>query len=149
MGLEQNKLIMPSFIKSQFSCCPVIWMFCSRASMSKLSNIHEKCLRLITNYCDSNFNGLLESSHEFKIHKTYINYIMIEVYKYLLGLSPELMTDIFKSLQHLQYFVYLALKIYGQCVLKQMQQRFVLVCNGKKYPQQQKTLHHQKFSKQK
>ena len=118
MGLEQNKLIMLSFIKSQFSCCPVIWMFCSRASMSKLSNIHEKCLRLITNNYDSNFNGLLESSHEFKIHKTYINYLMIEVYKYLLGLSPELMTDIFKSLQHLQYFVYLALKIYGQCVLK-------------------------------
>ena len=107
IGLEQNKLIMPSFIKSQFSCCPVIWMFCSRASMSKLSNIHEKCLRLITNNYDSNFNGLLESSHEFKIHKTYINYLMIEVYKYLLGLSPELMTDIFKSLQHLQYFVYL------------------------------------------
>ena len=86
--------------------------------MSKLKNIHEKCLRLITNNYDSHFNGLLESSHEFKIHKTCINYLMIEVYKYLLGLSPELMTDIFKSLQYLQYFVYLALKIYGQCVLK-------------------------------
>ena len=93
-------------------------MFYSRASMSKLNNIHEKCLRLITNNNDSNFNGLLESSHEFKIHKTYINYLMIEVYKYLLELSPELMTDIFKFLQYLQYLVYLVLKIYGQCVLK-------------------------------
>ena len=49
MGFEQNKLIMSSFIKSQFSYCPLIWMFCSRTSMNKLNNIHEKCLRLVTN----------------------------------------------------------------------------------------------------
>ena len=33
--------------------------------------------------------------NEFWIHKTYINYLMIEVYRHLHGLSPELMTDIF------------------------------------------------------
>ena len=70
-------------------------MFCSRTSMNKLNNIHKKRLRLATNKCDSNFNGLLESSHELSIHKTWINYLMIEVYNYLHGLSPELKTDIF------------------------------------------------------
>ena len=69
-------------------------MFCSRTSMNKLNNIHEKCLRLVTNDYDSNFSELLESSHELSIHKTCINYLMIEVYQYLLELSPELMTDI-------------------------------------------------------
>ena len=43
----------------------------------------------------SSFNELLESSHELSIHKIYISYLKIEVYKYLHGLSPELMTDIF------------------------------------------------------
>ena len=86
---------MSSFIKSQFSYCKVIWMFCSRTSMNKLNNIHEKCLRLVTNDYDSNFNELLESSHELSIHKICITYLMIELYKYLHGLSPELMTDIF------------------------------------------------------
>ena len=55
----------------------------------------EKCLRLVTSDYDSNFNELLESYHELSIHKTCINYLMIEVYKYLYELSPELMIDIF------------------------------------------------------
>ena len=95
MGSEQNKSIISSFIKSQFSYCPLIWMFCSRNSMNKLNNIREKCLRLITNDYESSFNELLESIHELSIHKTCINYLMIEVYKYLHGLSPKLMTYIF------------------------------------------------------
>ena len=95
MEFEQNKLIMSSFIKSQFSYCLLIWTFCSRTSMNKLNNIHEKCLCLVTKDYDSKFNELLESSHELSIHKTCINNLMIEVYKHLHGLSPELMTDIF------------------------------------------------------
>ena len=57
-----------------------------------MNNIQEKCLRLITNDYDSNFNEILESSHELSIHKSCINHLMIEVYKYLHGLSAELMT---------------------------------------------------------
>ena len=52
MDSEQNKLIMSSFVKSQFSYCPLIWIFCSRTSMNKLNNIYEKCLRLVTNDYD-------------------------------------------------------------------------------------------------
>ena len=83
---------MPSFIKSQFSYCRLI---CSRTSLNKLNNVHEKCPHLVTNDYDSNFNELLESFHELSIHKTCISYLIIEVYKYLHGLSLKLMTDIF------------------------------------------------------
>ena len=57
--------------------------------------IYEKCLCLITNDYESNLKELLESFHELSIHKTYINCLMIEIYKYLHELSLELMTDIF------------------------------------------------------
>ena len=67
-------------------------MFCWKTSMDNLNNIHEKCLRLVTNDNDLNFNKLLESSHELSIHVTCINYL---VYKNLHGMSPKLMTDIF------------------------------------------------------
>ena len=70
-------------------------VFCSRTSRNKLNDIHENCLCLLTNHCDSNFNKLLEASQEISIHKTCINYLMIEVHKYLHGLSPELMNHIF------------------------------------------------------
>ena len=69
-------------------------MFCSRTSMNNLNNIDEKCLHLVKNGFDSNFNKLLESSHELLIHKTCINYLIIEVFIYLHGLSPELITHI-------------------------------------------------------
>ena len=72
---------------------------CSRTSMNKLNNIHKKCLRLITNDYDSHFNELIESFHELSIHKTIINYLMIEVYKYLHWHFYSLE----KSLQHSQY----------------------------------------------
>ena len=79
-------------------------MFYSRTCKNKLNNIHEKCLRFITNGFDSNFNKLIESSHELSIHKTYIHYFMIEFYKYLHGLSPKLMTGIFALLKNFAIF---------------------------------------------
>ena len=114
-SLWAKKIIMSVFMKSQLSCCPLIWMFWSRTSINKLNNIHKKCLRLVPNHHDSNFNELLESSHKLSIHKSFINYLMIEVYKYSHGLSPELMTDIFTLQEILATFtivVYLALKIH-------------------------------------
>ena len=93
--MEQVIKSSMSFWKSQSSCYPVMWMFSSRTSRNKLNDIPEYCLCLVTSNCDSNCNELLESSHEISIHKTCINYLMIEVFKYLHGLSPELMTHIF------------------------------------------------------
>ena len=58
---------------------PAIWMFCSRTSMNKLNNIPWKVPTPITNDYDSNFNELVESSHELSNHKTCINYLIIEV----------------------------------------------------------------------
>ena len=91
-------------------------MFYSRTSVNKLNKIQ----RLITNDYDSNFNELVQSSHELSIHKTCINYLMIKVYKYLHGLSPELMTDIFILRKNTTFaiFVCLALKIHGQFALE-------------------------------
>ena len=95
LWLYRFSIVLMEQVKSQISYCPLMWTFCSGTSMNKLSNNHKNCPRLITNDYDSHFNELLESSHELSIHKTCINYLMIEVYKYLHGRSPELMTDIF------------------------------------------------------
>ena len=42
MTTDQKKLIFPSFIKSQFTYCPLIWMFCTKRSLRRISNIHER-----------------------------------------------------------------------------------------------------------
>ena len=44
---KKKKLLMKSFIESQFSYCPLIWMFCSRGMNRKINHIHERALRLV------------------------------------------------------------------------------------------------------
>ena len=112
--MEQVINCTMSFLKSQISYCPVIWVLCWRSSRNELNDIHESCLCLVTNDCDSNFNKLLESSHEISIHKTCINYLMIEVYKYLHGLSSELMTHIFTPRKN-RYIILKIRLLYSYC----------------------------------
>ena len=41
-NLEQNLLLIDSVIKSQFSYCPLIWMFCLLFVNNPLNHIHER-----------------------------------------------------------------------------------------------------------
>ena len=72
-------------------------MFCSRKQNSKINSIHERALRMIiyknhtSSYCD-----LLQLYQESTIHHNNVKTLMIEVYKFLNGLSPPIMEDIFK-----------------------------------------------------
>ena len=85
--LNQKKF--SSFIKSQFTYCPLIWMFCTKRSLRRINNIHERCLRLIQQNYRSEFERLLENANEKSVHQKCIGFLLIEVYKYLNGLSPD------------------------------------------------------------
>ena len=50
---DQKSLLLNSVVKSQFSYCPLIWMFTSRYLNNALNSIHERALRLI--YSDYEF----------------------------------------------------------------------------------------------
>ena len=43
----QRKTLLNSFIKSQFSYCPLIWMFTSKGLNKKINTIYEKSPRLV------------------------------------------------------------------------------------------------------
>ena len=47
MTTDQKKLIFSSFVKSQFTYCPLIWMFCKKRSLRRINNIHKRCLPVI------------------------------------------------------------------------------------------------------
>ena len=48
---SEKKLIFNSIIKSQFSYCSLVWMFCSRTSNNMINKLHERSLRIILNDC--------------------------------------------------------------------------------------------------
>ena len=81
---------------SHFSYCPLIWMFCSKKSTKKINAVHERSLGIIRNDYESLYHLLLEETHQTTFHQRCINSLMIEVYKYLNGHSPDITNDIFK-----------------------------------------------------
>ena len=93
----QLRLVLNSFIKGQFNYCPLIWMFSSKKSNNLVNKIHERTLRLIHNDYDKSFNDLLNIDNEVTFHTKNIQKLMIEVYKYVNGLSNSITNVIFSK----------------------------------------------------
>ena len=85
---DQKRFLLNSIIKSQFSYCPLIWMFCSHSLNNLINRIHERALRLIHNDHVSTFYDILEITKERTIHQNNFECLTKEIYKLLNGLSP-------------------------------------------------------------
>ena len=44
---DKLRILMKTFIESQFNYCPLIWMFHSRQLNSKINKLHERALRIV------------------------------------------------------------------------------------------------------
>ena len=91
----KRRIILKTFIESQFSYCPLVWMFCSREMNSKINRIHERALRLIYNDYTSSFHELLRNDKSISIHHRNIHSVAVEMYKAKHDLSPSFMKEIF------------------------------------------------------
>ena len=61
MDFNKCRNLKKVFITSQFSCCPLIWMFHSRSLNNKINWTHEQALRLVHEN-NLSFSELLENS---------------------------------------------------------------------------------------
>ena len=91
----QMKILISSFFNSQFSYCPLIWMFCSRMSNNKINKLQERSLRILYKDDYSNFEELLKKNHSVTIHIRNIQLLAIEMYKLKNNLSLDIMTCLF------------------------------------------------------
>ena len=79
MKQNQKELLLSSFIISHFSCCPLMWMFCSKTCTKKINAVHERSLRIILNDDESPYSLLLEEAHEITFLQRRINSFMIKI----------------------------------------------------------------------
>ena len=93
--LEKKRLLMKAFIESQFSYCPLIWMFCSRKMNDKINHIHERALRLVYDDYTTSFNELLKRDNSVTIHHRNIQKVAIEMFKVRYNLCPEILQSLF------------------------------------------------------
>ena len=81
MNISKKRIIMKSFIESQFGYCPLIWMFHSRGLNNKINRIHERALRITYNDKLSSYGELLTKDRSLRIHHRNIRALAIEIYK--------------------------------------------------------------------
>ena len=95
--MDQNKLriLMKSFINSQFQYCPLAWMFHNRKLNTKINKMHERALRITYRDQESNFEDLLRYDNSVSVHQKNLQVLMIETFKTKHGLNPPFMKEIF------------------------------------------------------
>ena len=96
MSEEKLRILMKTFIESQFNYCPLVWMFYSRHIDSRINKLHERALRVV--YKDENltFEQLLEKDNSFKIHDRNLQRLSLLMFKVKNNVCPAPIQEMFK-----------------------------------------------------
>ena len=79
MNVSKKRIILKSFIESQFGYCPLIWMLHSRGLNNKINRIHERALRITYNDKSSSYRELLTKDRPVTIHHRNIRALATEI----------------------------------------------------------------------
>ena len=91
---------MNAFITSQFSCCPLVWMFHNRTLNNRINKIHEKTVRLAyKNETFFSFDDLQKRGKSVSIHQKNLQILTTEIYRTKNNLGPKIMKDTFHFIQ--------------------------------------------------
>ena len=80
-------------IRSQFSYCPLIWMFWK--SNNLINKVHESSLGTVSSDNHSSLKSLLNKYKEITIHQKNLQVLMAETYKIINGISPPIMENFY------------------------------------------------------
>ena len=84
-------------VKSQFSYCPLVWMFCSRTSNNMINKVHERTLRVIRNDHESDFETLFQNNNDVCNHYRNIQTLLIQIFETEKGFAPPIMRSVLKG----------------------------------------------------
>ena len=95
-GFKEKKILVQSFVYSNFNYCPFVWYFSSAKSLQKIEQLQERALRFLYNDHTSSYNDLLLKSDKGTM---------------LVARQRTLCIEIFKTVKHLKrhnriFFVY-------------------------------------------
>ena len=90
MDTKNRRVLMNTFRTSQFSYCPLVWMFHSRTLNNRIKKIHERALRLVyKNDTLLSFDGLLKRDKSVSFHLKNLQIIMTGIYETKNDLEPK------------------------------------------------------------
>ena len=101
LSSDKLKLLMKSFITSQFNYCPLAWMFHNRTLNNKINKLHERALRLVYKNDNCTFQELLEMDNAVTIHDRNLQRLATEMFKVKNEISPLPIQELFE--EHINY----------------------------------------------
>ena len=96
IGFKEKKILVQSFVYSNFDYCPLVWYFSSCKSLQKIEKLQERALRFLYNDNASSYSDLLSKSNKCTMHVALQRLLCIEIFKTLNHLNPPFMQSIFK-----------------------------------------------------
>ena len=81
---------------------------------NKINRLHERSLRIVYSDQSSTFEELLERDKTFSIHHKNIQSLAIEIYKFVNGLSPEIMNSVFNLKENKRYSLRNVFELYSR-----------------------------------
>ena len=97
---EKLRILMKTFIESQFNYCPLTWMFHSRQLNSKINKLHERALRLVHTNPNLTFQQLLDLDKTQCIHHRNLQKLAIEMFKVSKNLVPVPIQELFPTYEN-------------------------------------------------
>ena len=103
MGKKEKEILINSFVYSDFNYCPCIWHFCSKKSMRKIEKIQKRCLRIIVDDYESNYDVLLHKSGRYTMVVKRLHTLAIKIFKILNNQNLSVMRELFYLASHVTH----------------------------------------------
>ena len=81
MGKTEKEAIMNSFILSKFSYYPLVWHFSSCESIRKIKKILKRCLRIVLNDYEGDYETLLRNNNKPTMEIRRLRTLAAEIFK--------------------------------------------------------------------
>ena len=96
LSSEAKRVLLDSFIFSNFNYCPLVWHFSSSKSINKVESIQKRALRFLQPNPRRTYNELLAETKRFSMMVNRLKVLCIEIFKTIKDLNPPYMRDIFQ-----------------------------------------------------
>ena len=93
---KKARLLLNTIVMSNFQYCPLIWLFCSKATNNLINRTTKHAMRMICNNDNEvALDALLHKDGTLTIHKRNLQKLMVETYKTMNHLNSPYLPDLF------------------------------------------------------
>ena len=96
LGFEERKVLINSFILSNFNYCSLVWSITSAKSLNKFENLQKRPLRFLHNDYSSLYEELFKKSGKSTVNISNYHSLCIEIFKTLSDINLSFIKDIFQ-----------------------------------------------------